>query len=211
MKLTIFTLLAFVAISLAWSDSQRENRRQWNDRKSSLDAEPFKSGKTYKFRYDSQVASGLGSMDDVSSDVQQATHRLSSWVHFNFENDRSASLRLEDIRMAVLNGDLPELRRVQSMQLFEDRPIDSETLEQLRMPCSFDIVDGVIERIYFHQKDPVWSKNIKRAILNMVQLNLKQRNSNVEGLQGDLSEDRSSTSNMFTLPEVQFYFFFDFV
>ena len=110
------------------------------------------------------------------TDSQKSVHRLSTVVNVHFETDRSASLQLDDIRVASLNGELREIRRVQPMQLFNEEKIDSTKLEQLRLPCKFELVDGLIERISFDVKDDTWSKNIKRAVLNLLQVNMKQPN-----------------------------------
>jgi hypothetical protein len=192
MKLLV--LLAVVAIAVA-------SRQRSEDIETSSylnNAKPFTSGHVYRFRYDSQIASGLGSVDTLTG-TQQSTHRLSAMVNVHFENDRTATLRLEEIRIASLNGERSDLRRVQSMQLFDEHQIDTQKIEELQMPCSFNLNDGIVERISFDGKDAVWSKNIKRAILNLVQLNLKER-STQERSEYE-SEDRQSMSNMFITKE----------
>jgi len=197
MKLTVLFLFAVVAITVA-----SRQRSLDNDRSSSSylkNAQPFTSGHIYRFRYDSQIASGLSSIDSVTG-TQQSTHRISAMVNFNFENDHTASLRLEDIRIGSLNGERSDLRRVQSMQLFDEHQINSQKLEELQMPCSFKLNNGIVERVYFDGKDAVWSKNVKRAILNLIQLNIKERQDN---LQNELeTQDRESMSNMFSVKEI---------
>ena len=44
---------------------------------------------------------------------------------------------------------------------------------KLELPCQFSYEDGVIERMQFHKEDDVWSMNMKRAVLNMVQVQLQ--------------------------------------
>uniref|UniRef100_A0AC35ETM4 Vitellogenin domain-containing protein n=1 Tax=Panagrolaimus sp. PS1159 TaxID=55785 RepID=A0AC35ETM4_9BILA len=111
MKLTTFLLFAFVATVAA---HRQRVASSW-EKDYLKTAQPFMSGNVYRFRYDSQISSGLGSMDTVNAGEQKSTHRFSAMVNVNFETARSATLRLEDIRMASLNGELPELRRVQSL------------------------------------------------------------------------------------------------
>lgn len=195
MKAIVLCCLAVVALAAS-------GRRQlWQNEEQLRNAEPFRAGKEYTFRYNTQIASGLGRVDSID---QKATHRLSAQVKLHFETERSAILRFENVRVGSLNGDLVEPRRVQPMQLFEDQQIESELLEQLQMPLRFDYVDGLVERIFFHQKDSSWSKNIKRAVLNMVQLNLKRRATNIQGLEIEQlrNDDKTTQSSMFTLPEV---------
>ncbi|KAE9553665.1 hypothetical protein FO519_003113 [Halicephalobus sp. NKZ332] len=191
------TLLCLVAVAFAASG----RRQLWQNEENLRNAEPFRAGQEYTFRYNTQIASGLGRVDSID---QKATHRLSANVKIHFETERSAILRFEEVRVGALNGDLVEPRRVQPMQLFEEKQIESELLEQLQMPMKVDYVDGLVERIFFHQKDSSWSKNIKRAVLNMMQLNLKRRainiqESEIEQLRND---DKTTQSRMFTLPEI---------
>jgi hypothetical protein len=76
-------------------------------------------------------------------------------------------------------------------------------LEELQMSCTFEYSEGSIERIYFNEKDTVWSKNIKRAILNLVQLNLKERDNQQDEERNVRIEDLSdvSLSKMFAVNE----------
>lgn len=74
-------------------------------------------------------------------------------------------------------------------ELFEKRELPEEIRRTLEMPCTVSLVDGVVERINFDEEDRAWwdfrydqslacyfyrSKNIKRAALNMLQLNLRR-------------------------------------
>uniref|UniRef100_A0A914YUC5 Uncharacterized protein n=1 Tax=Panagrolaimus superbus TaxID=310955 RepID=A0A914YUC5_9BILA len=85
MKLTAFLLFAFVA-TVAATDRQRVSNN-W-ERESLRLAKSFTSGKVYRFRYDSQISSGLGSMDASVTGEQKSTHRFSAMVNVNFETDR---------------------------------------------------------------------------------------------------------------------------
>lgn len=74
------------------------------------------------------------------------------------------------------------------------------------MSCTFEYSEGVVERVYFNGKDTVWSKNIKRAILNLLQLNLKERD-NQQQRDEEIIENETtefSSSKMFTVNEVSF-------
>jgi hypothetical protein len=76
------------------------------------------------------------------------------------------------------------------MRMFEGKRIPQEKYRQLQLPAHFIYTDGVIERIQFHEQDDTWSKNIKRAVLNMIQLNLKKNNA--QGLRLPLEEELSN-------------------
>lgn len=82
MKLTAILLFALVA-TVAAANRQRSSSN-W-EKEYLRTAKPFTSGHVYRFRYDSQISSGLGSMDTVT-DQQKSTHRLSAMVNVHFES-----------------------------------------------------------------------------------------------------------------------------
>jgi hypothetical protein len=92
--------------------------------------------------------------------------------------------------------------------------IPAEQQRQLELMCQFDYAEGVIERVQFAQNDSIWSQNIKRGVLQMIQLNLNQKNA-----QGPRQEEEdqqqqenkendqevandSLLTNSFTIPEI---------
>lgn len=160
--------------------------------------EPFQPRNEYYFRYNSQIALGLGS-DDVD---QKSTNRLSAIAKLHFESERSVIFRFEDVRIAVLNGPIVDPRHVQPIQLFETQQIESKLLEELEMPVKFDYSDGIVGHLFFNSKDSTWSKNIKRGVLNAIQLNLKRRTLNFD--ENELEKLDNQNQKMFTLPEVCF-------
>uniref|UniRef100_A0AC35FN50 Uncharacterized protein n=1 Tax=Panagrolaimus sp. PS1159 TaxID=55785 RepID=A0AC35FN50_9BILA len=81
MKLTAFLLFAFVATLAA----HRQRGSSSGEKDYLKTAQPFMSGNVYRFRYDSQISSGLGSMDTVNAGEQKSTHRFSAMVNVNFE------------------------------------------------------------------------------------------------------------------------------
>jgi hypothetical protein len=186
MKLLVFCGLLVVALAAS-------SHQQWR-----RTSEPFRAGHEYVYHYKTQISSGIGSTDQHSSQL------LSSNVHIHFESERVASLRLQDVKVGVRNDLIAEPRRIQHPRTFEDREIDTELLEQLHMPLRFDHVDGLVEKIYFNEKDSAWSKNIKRAVLNLLQLNLERRTNSINGdfeQVNSMEDDKSSLTRMFTLPE----------
>lgn len=98
---------------------------------------------------------------------------------------------------------MPKSQRVQPFEHFERREIPQELKQTLEMPLSISYVDGVVERINFHEQDAAWSKNIKRAVLNMIQLNLKRND--VQGLKMQSSmpqPEQEKNAQVFTIPEI---------
>jgi hypothetical protein len=88
------------------------------------------------------------------------------------------------------------------LEHFERREIPVEVKQQLELPLSVSYIDGVVERINFHEDDSTWSKNIKRAVLNMIQINLKRND--VQGLkmQSSMPEQDEKDMQVFSVPEV---------
>ncbi|KAI6215600.1 hypothetical protein M3Y94_00403900 [Aphelenchoides besseyi] len=163
---------------------------------------PFKGDHSFVYRFDTQVASSLiGTSSDAIQ--QAAATRLRADVHISFTNDRHAKLQLQHVRLGELNGEMPKSQRVQPFEHFESRDIPQELKQMLEMPLSISYVDGVVERINFHEDDAAWSKNIKRAVLNMIQLNLKRND--VQGLKMQSSmpqEEQEKETPVFTIPEI---------
>jgi len=162
---------------------------------------PFKGQQTYVYRFDTQVSTSL--IGAAPSEIQQAAAtRLRADAVLSFQNERHLKLQLQHIRFGELNSDLPKSQRVQPLEHFERKEVPAELKQMLELPLSVSYVDGVIERINFHENDNVWSKNIKRAVLNMMQLNLKRND--VQGLkmQSSMPEQEEKEMQVFSVPEI---------
>jgi hypothetical protein len=205
--------LLFAVVSL-WAVAvfalQGERARYRFSEVDERDVEPFRSGQTYKYRLDSQISSGMASVSE-----QHAVTRLQAEALFHFQSERLVSLKLNDVIVGTTNQEIQEPEKVQPMEMFKENQIKSEEARLLELPCTFDYVDGLVERIRFHQQDQPWSKNIKKSVLNMLQLNLKQRqgqNVELEQLPAWKQEREQESSNgktetqqqskMFVMPEI---------
>jgi len=183
--------LIFLAALCCVGGMADRSSNSYSDNMDNQQLTPFKKGKTFVFQYNAQIASGLIAQDQSSlTDPQQkALTRIQAQAKITFGSDRHAQLNLEQIRVGQLNEKISNPTEVKPMNIFEQKQIPEEKKRQLQLPCDFSYVDGVIERVQFEEQDEAWSKNIKRAVLNMIQLNLKRNNA--QGLRsGDEQESQ---------------------
>lgn len=82
--------------------------------------------------------------------------------------------------------------RTLSKLALEETDLTREQLEQIQLPVRFRYHNGIISELHFVERDAVWSENIKRAILNMLQVNLTPKT---------LEDQIDSVDKFFTIPE----------
>uniref|UniRef100_A0A914HBT3 Vitellogenin n=1 Tax=Globodera rostochiensis TaxID=31243 RepID=A0A914HBT3_GLORO len=137
-------------------------------------SEPFQQKNTeYTFIYNAQIASGLQSEENVANPQQKAITRVQCLAKIQFASNRLAQLQLQQCRAGQQNEQMSEPQEMQPIEAFEQANIPSQAKLQLQQPCQFSYSDGVVERVQC-QQDEDWSKNFKKAVLNMIQLNLKR-------------------------------------
>uniref|UniRef100_A0A183C9B1 Vitellogenin n=1 Tax=Globodera pallida TaxID=36090 RepID=A0A183C9B1_GLOPA len=182
------TLALLVLVTALLSVGTGKRHINWNDeskdysfgRRTSADAElkPFQQKDTeYSFIYNAQIASGLHSEEDSAVNPQQkAMTRIQCVANIQFASERHAQLQLQQCRVGQQNEQISEPQEVQPMGAFEQTNIPEQTMQQLQKPCQFSYADGVIERVQCQSDGEDWSKNFKKAVLNMIQMNLKRNN-----------------------------------
>jgi HEAT repeat protein len=131
---------------------------------------PFASGKEFTYTYDGQVASGI-----PGSSSQHAVTRIHAKVALIFNTETSAVLKLRDVKVQSESRELAEPREVLPMAAFHgEETIDEQKLQLLQKPVGFKYSQGLVSQLQFENDEPTWAANIKRAIINMLQVNLKQ-------------------------------------
>nr|CAD2180193.1 unnamed protein product [Meloidogyne enterolobii] len=183
----------------------------------------FQEGTVYHYSYDAQVESGLSTVDEsgtttqTSDNGQQAVTRIQSQVKVYFASQRRALLCMTQNKFGQFNEQRKQTDSNQCyepLSIFEPKQIPQEQRQKLELCCQFDYVDGVIVRVQFDKQDEQWSKNMKRGVLNMIQMNLRQNNAqelateqsrnqqygNIE--ENESTQMRDQLAHSFTIPEV---------
>lgn len=131
----------------------------------------FRSGKEYKYLYNGQVLTGI-----PGSSAQHAGSRLQAVVTLQFITDTRVVMKLSNVRMAQVNEDIPEPRDQLPFRVFQEVDIQSKFEQKLEKPVEFSYTNGLIHDIALEQGELPWSLNIKRGVLNMLQVNMKEKN-----------------------------------
>ncbi|GMT35754.1 hypothetical protein PFISCL1PPCAC_27051, partial [Pristionchus fissidentatus] len=162
----------------------------------------FKTGKQYNFKFDGQIASGL----PLPSSSQNSASRIESLLSLVFETDRKVVLNFNKIRVGSTQRELVESREVQDFGLFEETELTKEQKKTLVLPIRFRYENGLISEIEFDREEQTWSANIKRAILNMLQLNLSKKSrtdkNEMSRLVRDSDEKEWEEKNFFSTQEM---------
>lgn len=147
------------------------NQDQYRPRISIQD-ESFRNGREYRFIYEGQLTSGL-----PGSSKQHSASRIQAHVHLIFKGQgNQAQLQLRQVRMARLNQQIPNPQAMIPFEAYEQVQISEELERTLQLPLRFQWNQGLIENIELSGQDQPWSVNIKRGVLNLLQVNLQQQN-----------------------------------
>lgn len=218
MSKTGFLLSAFI-IGLAAQAvlcGQRQQSSTWKSDEAYVKKQPtvFRAGQQYTFEYNGQVASGLVEQKELANSYenvelentaeqkqQNSVLRIHSKAKITFNSDERAVLILEQTLFGNINDAIIDSNRVQPLNLFKTTLIDENKQRELQLPCEFVYINGVVERIIFHPEDKVWSKNIKRAVLNLIQVNTSYKLQQSE-FETSLEQEFSNLKSTYTVPEV---------
>lgn len=181
MKLLVLAGLCALAMAKLPSSSwEQEHIPQWN-----IQEDAFRAGKEYKFKYDGQLATGI-----PQSSRQHSSTRIQALVSLVFKDQDTCVMEIEKIRVGQLNRRIPNPRAMIPFQAYEQVEINSKMEQRLKLPLKFTYNKGMISEVVFDGKEEPWSANIKRGILNMLQVNLQKNN------QVDLTEEARITNRV---------------
>jgi len=168
MKFALITLLCFGA-ALArieewdWLDSVSPSQgRQVQD-------QAFRPGREYHFFYNAQLTSGV-----AGASKQHSANRIQALVTVAIKSQTNVVLRLQNVRLGKMNRLVPNPRKMMPFDAFEDTPLEQHLKQKLEAPLKFSYTNGLVRDIEFDQREDPWSANVKRGVLNLLQVNLQQ-------------------------------------
>jgi hypothetical protein len=167
MKIVLIALLC-AGVALA-----RVEEWRWLDQNSpqrQIQDSAFRSGREYQFFYNGQLSTGI-----AGASKQHAANRIQSLVTVVFKSQNHALMRLEKVRVGKMNRDIPNPRKIMPFDAFEDVQIEQHLKEKLERTVKFTYTGGLVHDIVFDSHEDPWSANIKRGVLNLLQVNLQQQ------------------------------------
>jgi hypothetical protein len=160
----------------------------------------FKPGEEYIYHYKGQVLSGI-----PKSSKQFAGIVLDSIVKLQFQQDYKVLMKMEKIKLFKVNNKINNVPS-EHLELNEMTRLTGEQeqviLRQLVKPVKFSYEEGQIHSVEKEMGDEYWSLNIKKGLLSLFQVTLKdntQYSSSSDPLLAKLrSSYRPSSYNKYT-------------
>nr|CAA39669.1 vitellogenin [Caenorhabditis elegans] len=148
----------------------------------------FEPKTDYHYKFDGLVLSGLPS---ASSELSQS--RISARARIQAVDDRYIHLQLVNIRMAASH--LPESEQMPSLNSMEQRELSEEYKQMLELPLRAQLRNGLISELQFDKEDAEWSKNMKRAVVNMISFNPIAPRNEIEKIESSYDKEEQSEEN----------------
>ncbi|CAD6200013.1 unnamed protein product [Caenorhabditis auriculariae] len=179
-------LLALLGAALALRGGSQHLRSIDNLQKD-VQESAFRSGREYRYRFDGQLSAGL-----PLPTAQHGMTRVQALVSLQMTSDKTFLMQLNRVQFAN-SQDKREPRTLQPIESFEKISMEKEHQDLLSLPVEFQYRHGMISEIRFSDDDQTWSENIKRAVVNMLQVNILKK-SQVHGDSEESDEARSFVS-----------------
>jgi hypothetical protein len=151
----------------------------------------FKPGEEYVYHYKGQVLSGI-----PKSSKQFAGLLIDSLVLIQFQQDYRVVMKMEKIKLFKINNKITTL----PSELIPESELTRLTGEQaailsefLVKPIKFRYEEGEIKEIEKETSDKYWSINIKKGILSLFQVTLKEKNPFSTSSESSLYSDPTMT------------------
>jgi hypothetical protein len=132
----------------------------------------FQPGKQYKYFYIGQALNGVPQASKQHSGTQ-----IQAVVILQMESQDTMLLKLKHIRIGSLNRKIVNPRLRVPFRTFHPVPVLPEFVRDLEMPIKFQYTNGLITNIIHERHDSSISVNVKRGVLNLLQVNTLERGS----------------------------------
>lgn len=196
-------LLLLGLAALAVATTNRIPNPRWLEEivpESKVEDTEFRANRQYQFVYNGQLLTGI-----PQSSKQHSATRIQAVCTVQFDSDTQCLLKCEHIRMGKLNEKVVEPRKIIPFSAFEEVQIDQELKQQLQSVVKFTYTRGLISDIVFDGIEQPWSANIKRGVLNLLQVNLDQRGRTDRTddaiLKNEITETENKENDYFTAME----------
>jgi hypothetical protein len=133
----------------------------------------FKPGVEYIYHYKGHVLSGIPSVSKQFSGIL-----IDTLVIFQFQQDYKVVMRLEKIKLFKLNEKITTkpLEPLNESELtLLTGEVSTILTEYLTKPIKFRYVEGEVRELEKETEDKYWSVNIKKGILSLFQVTLKEK------------------------------------
>lgn len=171
MKLLGLLALA-IAVVAAYVPEYEQPQSQWIEdlvQQRTINEHEFLPNREYNFVYNGQLVTGV-----PGSSRHHAGQRFQAVVRLQINQNRQSILKIKDCRFGKLNERIPEPREIMPFEMFEQLEVQEELKNLLHKPVQFQYDNGMINEIQFDGSEKPWSANIKRSILNLLQVNMKK-------------------------------------
>jgi len=138
----------------------------------------FQTGHEFHYFYNGQMMTGV-----PGSSKQHSGTRMQALVTFVFTSQNVCMMKLNSIRVGKLNSELPTPRKLVKFDFFEEVPMEQMLKEKLLLPIKFTYTNGLIQNVVFDIEEQPWSANIKRSMLNMLQVNIQQQHQTLDDVE----------------------------
>jgi hypothetical protein len=159
MRLSLFVALAVVA-SVTSLDSSKN-------------AVVYKPGEEYVYHYKGHVLNGIPMGSDHYSGLF-----IDTLVILQFHQDKKVALKLDKIKLFKINNQI-STRPLQPLSETEVTRLTGEQArvlsEHLVRPIKFRYEEGEVRELQKESGDRFWSVNIKKGILSLFQITLKEK------------------------------------
>lgn len=141
-----------LASRLTWSQTPR------------IHEEVFRPGREYRYLFNGQVTTGL-----ALPNTQQSATRIQAIVNLQPVDDHIFLFQFNEIRFGSIQEEF-EPRHLLPFERYQLTKLDEEHKNMLKMPIRFAYRHGMVSDIEFSEEDKPWSVNIKKAVINMLQV-----------------------------------------